>query len=53
MISWKKRFRGRPEYLVNYFHFVVEELREIMASLGISKLDQMIGRAEILEVHSV
>ena len=48
----EKRFRGRPEYLVNYFNFVVWELREIMASLGIRKLDQMIGRVELLEVHS-
>ena len=48
----EKRFRGKPEYLVNYFRFVVEELREIMASLGVSKLDEMIGRTELLEVNS-
>ena len=48
----EKRFRGRPEYLVNYFNFVVEELREIMASLGISRIEDMIGRTELLELNS-
>lgn len=45
------RFQGKPEYIVNYFNFVAQELREIMASLGIAKLDQMIGRTEFLEVN--
>ncbi len=48
----EKRFRGRPEYLVNYFRFVVEELREIMASLGVSRMDELIGRTELLELNS-
>ena len=48
----EKRFRGRPEYLVNYFRFVVEELREIMASLGVIRIEDMIGRTELLEVNS-
>ena len=48
----EKRFRGRPEYLVNYFRFVVEELREIMASLGINRIEEMIGRTELLELNS-
>ncbi|MEK7578272.1 MAG: glutamate synthase large subunit [Patescibacteria group bacterium] len=47
----EKRFRGRPEYLVNYFTYIARELREIMASLGIRKLDQMIGRPEFLELN--
>jgi len=51
-VMLEKRFSGKPEYLVNYFTFVVEELREIMASLGIAKLDDMIGRTELLEVNS-
>ncbi|MCM8813259.1 MAG: glutamate synthase large subunit [Candidatus Omnitrophica bacterium] len=46
----RKRFRGRPEYLVNYFRFVAEELREIMAGLGMRTLDEMIGRADVLQV---
>ncbi len=45
----EKRFAGKPEYIVNYFRFVSEELREIMASLGIRRLDEMIGRTEFLE----
>ncbi|MDD4183242.1 MAG: glutamate synthase large subunit, partial [Candidatus Omnitrophica bacterium] len=48
----EKRFRGRPEYLINYFNFVAQELREIMASLGMRKLDDMIGRVELLEANS-
>lgn len=47
----EKRFQGRPEYLKNYFNFVAQELREIMASLGIRKLDDMIGRTELLEAN--
>jgi len=47
----EKRFQGRPEYLLNYFNFVAQELREIMASLGVRKLDDMIGRTELLEAN--
>jgi len=45
----QKRFRGRPEYIVSYFHFVAEELRQIMASLGLKTIDEMIGRTDLLE----
>jgi glutamate synthase domain-containing protein 2/glutamate synthase domain-containing protein 1/glutamate synthase domain-containing protein 3 len=48
----EKRFSGRPEYLVNYFNFVAGELREIMAQLGIRKVDGMIGRTDLLELNS-
>ncbi len=47
----QRRFRGKPEYVVDYFHFVAQELREIMAGLGIKKLDKMIGRTELLELN--
>jgi glutamate synthase domain-containing protein 2/glutamate synthase domain-containing protein 1/glutamate synthase domain-containing protein 3 len=47
----RKRFRGRPEHLVNYFHFVAEELREIMAYLGVRKVEELVGRTEFLEVN--
>jgi len=47
----QKRFRGRPEHIVNYFHFVAQELREIMASLGIKTIDEMIGRTDLLELN--
>jgi glutamate synthase (NADPH/NADH) large chain len=45
----RTRFRGRPEYIVNYLRFVVEEMREIMASLGIRTVDDMTGRVDLLE----
>jgi glutamate synthase domain-containing protein 2/glutamate synthase domain-containing protein 1/glutamate synthase domain-containing protein 3 len=48
----EKHFRGKPEYVINYFRFVIEELREIMASLGIRKLDEMVGRSDLLETNS-
>ena len=47
----ENRFSGRPEYIINYFNFVVQELREIMASLGIRKIDDMIGRTDLLQVN--
>src|SRR6185437_3882505 len=42
----RERFAGTPEHVVNYFFFVAEELRGIMASLGFKKLDEMVGHAE-------
>jgi len=47
-----RRFQGRPEYIINYFCFVAQELREIMASLGIRTVDEMIGRTELLELNT-
>ncbi len=47
----RKRFKGKPEYLVNYMMFVAEDVREIMASLGFRKFDDMIGQSDILEVN--
>ncbi len=44
----RKRFKGKPEHVVNFFFFVAEELREIMASLGIRTLDELIGRSDLL-----
>lgn len=52
----RKRFKGKPEYVVNFMYFIAEELREIMASLGFRKLDEMIGRVDRLKqketIHS-
>jgi glutamate synthase (NADPH/NADH) large chain/glutamate synthase (ferredoxin) len=45
----RKRFEGRPEHVVNFFFFVAEELRGIMASLGVRTVDELIGRTELLE----
>src|SRR5439155_25379596 len=45
----RKRFRGQPEHVVNFFFFVAEELRGIMASLGIRTVAELIGRSDLLE----
>jgi len=45
----RARFTGQPEHVINYFFFVAEELREIMASLGLRSLDEMIGRSDLIE----
>ncbi|CAB5036809.1 unannotated protein [freshwater metagenome] len=44
----RKRFKGTPEHIVNFFFFVAEELRAVMASLGVRTLNEMIGRTELL-----
>ena len=44
----REKFAGRPEHLVNYFFFVAEEVRELMAQLGFRRMDDMIGHAEVL-----
>jgi glutamate synthase domain-containing protein 2/glutamate synthase domain-containing protein 3 len=46
-----QRFNGRPEYIINYFYFVAEELRQIMSCLGVRTIDEMIGKTEFLEVN--
>jgi glutamate synthase domain-containing protein 2/glutamate synthase domain-containing protein 3 len=45
----RKRFLGQPEHVVNFFFFVAEELRGIMASLGIRTMDELIGRSDLLQ----
>jgi len=45
----RKRFKGTPEHVINYFFFVAEELRELMAALGVAKLDDLIGRSDFLD----
>ncbi|HEX3391392.1 MAG TPA: glutamate synthase large subunit, partial [Solirubrobacteraceae bacterium] len=44
----RKRFQGTPEHVVNFFFFVAEEVREILASLGLRTLDEAIGRVDLL-----
>ncbi len=44
----RKRFKGTPEHVVNFFFFVAEEVREILASLGLRSLDEAIGRTDLL-----
>ncbi|GGX52746.1 glutamate synthase-related protein [Undibacterium squillarum] len=45
----RKKFSGKPEYVVNYFFFVAEELRQIMAQLGVRTYDELIGRVDLLD----
>ncbi len=45
----RQKFIGKPEHVVNYFFFVAEEARQIMAQLGIKKFDDLIGRADLLD----
>jgi glutamate synthase domain-containing protein 2/glutamate synthase domain-containing protein 3 len=47
----RKKFAGRPEHVVNYFFFVAEEARQIMAQLGVRKFDDLIGRADLLDTR--
>ena len=45
----RKTFGGKPEFVQNFFHFIAQEVRELMAELGFRTLDEMIGRAECLD----
>ena len=45
----RKRFAGQPEHVVNFFFFVAEEARQIMARLGIRRYEDLVGRVELLE----
>ncbi|EKU83761.1 glutamate synthase-related protein [Massilia timonae] len=45
----RAKFQGKPEHVVNYFFFVAEEARQIMAQLGIRSYDELIGRADLLD----
>ena len=47
----RKKFRGQPEHVINYFFFVAEELREIMAQLGIATVNELIGRTDLLDMR--
>ncbi len=46
----RKKFSGKPEYVVNYFFFVAEEVRGLMAQLGVRRLDDLIGRSDLLDM---
>jgi glutamate synthase domain-containing protein 2/glutamate synthase domain-containing protein 3 len=45
----RAKFQGKPEHVVNFFFFVAEEARQIMAQLGIRRFDELIGRADLLD----
>ena len=45
----RKRFKGKPEYVVNFMKFIAEELREYMAKLGVRTVDELVGRTDLLK----
>ena len=45
----RKRFRGKPEYVINFMRFIAEELREYMARLGVRTVDELVGRTDLLK----
>ena len=47
----RRKFAGKPEHVVNYFFFVAEEARAIMAQLGVRRFDELVGRADLLDVR--
>jgi len=48
----RKKFTGQPEHVVNYFFFVAEEVRELMASMGVRKFDDLVGRSDLLDTRA-
>ena len=46
----RKRFAGKPEYVMNFMRFIAEELREYMAKLGVRTVDELVGRTDLLKV---
>ena len=49
----RKRFKGQPEHVINFFFFVAEEVRELMAAMGFRKFDEMIGQMQTLDQQRV
>ena len=47
----RKKFTGKPEHVINYFFFVAEEVRALMAQMGIRRFDDLIGRADLLDMR--
>jgi glutamate synthase domain-containing protein 2/glutamate synthase domain-containing protein 1/glutamate synthase domain-containing protein 3 len=49
----RRRFAGTPEHVINYFHFVAEDVRRVLASLGLRTMDELVGRADLLDSSKV
>lgn len=49
-VELRKRFRGKPEYVMNFMMFIAQEMREIMAKLGFRTIDEMVGRCDCLKM---
>jgi glutamate synthase (NADPH/NADH) large chain len=50
--SLRRKFQGQPEHLINYFFFVAEEVRQLMAEMGFATMDEMIGRVDVLDMQA-
>jgi len=48
----RKKFQGQPEHVINFFFFIAEQVRQYMAEMGFSTVDQMVGRVDMLEVDT-
>jgi glutamate synthase domain-containing protein 3 len=48
----RQKFQGQPEHVINFFFFIAEQMRQYMAEMGFSSVDQMIGRVDMLEVDA-
>jgi glutamate synthase (NADPH) large chain len=48
----RKRFQGQPEHVINFFFFLAEQVRQYMAELGFRRVDEMIGRVDMLDVRA-
>ena len=48
----RKRFRGKPEYVVNFMRFIAQELREHMAKLGVRTVEELVGRSDLLQLRA-
>ncbi len=47
----RKRFKGKPEYVMNFMHFIARELREYMARLGVRTVDELVGRSDLIRAR--
>src|SRR5690606_7585615 len=51
--SLREKFSGKAEYVVNFFEFIAQEVREILAELGFRSIDEAVGRVEVLDTREV
>ena len=49
----RKRFKGTPEHVINYFFFVAEEVRQLLAEMGFRKIEEIVGRSDLLEKEAL
>ncbi len=49
----RKKFKGKTEHLINYFHFLAQELRMIMAEVGVKTINDLVGRTDLLEIDGL